>query len=347
MLKTTYTVSDFIGWQREGSLTLKPPFQRNSVWSPGAKSYFIDTIIKDLPTPLILLRERRADLKKFLPHRDVVDGQQRLRTVISFVAPALLPDIEDKDYFTIREEHNDLFSDDGFLDLPDKIKAKILDYQFSVNVFPSDTDDRTIIQLFSRLNATGYKLNNQELRNAEYYGVFKSLAGDLAAEQLNRWRGWHILTSDSLARMIDIELTSEFMIFILKGISEKSDRVISSIYKEYDAAFPTGPVVAKRFRQVFQAIADNLSDDVPRLFNSRTKFYALFVAVYDLLYGISCDLKPKAASTMPKSSVEALREAGERILVNKAPAKVLAAIKRTPSHARERTTLARYLLSKT
>lgn len=347
MLKTTYTVTDFLSWQREGSLTLKPPFQRNSVWSAGAKSYFIDTIIKDLPTPLILLRERRADLKNFLPHRDVVDGQQRLRTAISFVAPNLIDDIEGKDLFTIKEEHNKPLAGMDFNHLPDDIKERILNYQFSVNVFPSDTDDRIIIQLFSRLNATGYRLNKQELRNAEFYGPFKSLAGDLAAEQLNRWRDWDVLTSDNLARMADIEMTSEFMILMLKrSITEKSDEVISGYYEEYDESFPAARAIKKRFRHVFQAIDDSLSADVPRLFNTRTKFYALFVAIYDLLYGISSDLKPGAASALTTSAVNAIRAAGNRIADERAPDVILASIKRTPSHARERKRVVNYLLAK-
>src|SRR5204863_9832272 len=112
-----------------------------------------------------------------------------------------------------------------------------------------------------------------------------------AAEQLNRWRGWRVLTSDNFARMIDIELTSELMIFMLQGVTEKSDRAISKVYLDYDKHFAEASVVAKRFRQVFHVIEDTLALDVPQHFASRTKFYALFVAVYDLMYGIESQLK--------------------------------------------------------
>lgn len=344
MLKTTYSVSDFIAWQRDGSLQLKPPFQRNSVWSPGAKSYFIDTIIKDLPTPLILLRERRSDLKDFKPMRQVVDGQQRLRTVISFVAPAVLGDATERDSFVIKEEHNKSLANKSFQDLPDEIKSKILDYQFSVNAFSADTDDRVIIQLFSRLNATGYKLNKQELRNAEWTGRFKSLATDLSAEQLNRWRSWDVFTSDNLARMADIELTSELMIFIIRGITEKSDPTITKAYSDYDVKFPASQVVAKRFRHVFQVIDDSLLEVVQKHFNTRTKFYAIFTAIYDIVYGIQSELKTGPAKPLTSLAIAGLRRAGELISEVQAPIEVLTAIKRTPSHARERKTLVNYLI---
>jgi hypothetical protein len=47
--KTVYTVSDFLDWQRGGTLRLKPIFQRREVWTAKAKSLLIDTVVKGLP----------------------------------------------------------------------------------------------------------------------------------------------------------------------------------------------------------------------------------------------------------------------------------------------------------
>lgn len=78
--RTLFSVSDFLTWQKAGLLDLSPPFQRRSVWKPGAKSYLIDTVVRSLPTPLIFLRER-VDLDSLQVTREVIDGQQRLRTL--------------------------------------------------------------------------------------------------------------------------------------------------------------------------------------------------------------------------------------------------------------------------
>ena len=56
--KTQFRVTDFLNWQRQGSLVLNPPFQRRSVWKPDAKSYFIDTVVRGLPAPIIYIREQ-------------------------------------------------------------------------------------------------------------------------------------------------------------------------------------------------------------------------------------------------------------------------------------------------
>src|SRR2546428_2618250 len=107
MQKTFYKVADFISWQRANTLVLSPEFQRRSVWKPGAKSYLIDTIVRGLPIPIIFIRDRRTDLNSLESVREVVDGQQRLRTVIGFVAPELLKNYDDqRDSFTVKKSHN-------------------------------------------------------------------------------------------------------------------------------------------------------------------------------------------------------------------------------------------------
>ncbi len=95
-------VTDFVAWNRRNELVLNPPFQRRSVWKLGARSYFIDTLIRGLPVPLIFLRER-TDIDRQETVRDVVDGQQRLRTVLTFIDDKSTPADE---RFTVMPEHN-------------------------------------------------------------------------------------------------------------------------------------------------------------------------------------------------------------------------------------------------
>ncbi len=169
--KTHYKVSDFISWAKASTLILSPSFQRRSVWPAGAKSYLIDTIIRGLPIPIIFLRERKADLDSFEAKREVVDGQQRIRTLLTFIQPSLVKNFDPvRDAFAIKKTHNKELADKQFRDLPPDVRQKILDYQFSVHILPSSIDDREVLQIFARMNSTGLKLNSQELRNAAYFG---------------------------------------------------------------------------------------------------------------------------------------------------------------------------------
>lgn len=104
--RTLFTVSDFLDWQRQGTLKLDPPFQRRSVWKLGAKSYLVDTVIRGLPTPLLFIRSR-IDTETLRPMREVIDGQQRLRTLIGFIDESALPNFNpERDRFTVQRQHS-------------------------------------------------------------------------------------------------------------------------------------------------------------------------------------------------------------------------------------------------
>lgn len=45
MEKTTYTIVDFLEWQRQRSLDLQPYYQRRSVWNPRVRSLLIDSLL--------------------------------------------------------------------------------------------------------------------------------------------------------------------------------------------------------------------------------------------------------------------------------------------------------------
>ena len=106
-LRTQYKVSDILNWQRSGSLELNPNFQRRPVWKKGAKSYLIDTILKGFPVPIIFLRDMPSDLSTLMAKREVVDGQQRIRTILSFIDKTLVPNFDAaRDEFTIARAHS-------------------------------------------------------------------------------------------------------------------------------------------------------------------------------------------------------------------------------------------------
>lgn len=78
-LETTM-VSTLLEWYDEKTLTPNPEFQRRPVWPMAAKSYFVDSIIRGRPTPNIYIRSK-VDLTNRKTIREVVDGQQRIRTL--------------------------------------------------------------------------------------------------------------------------------------------------------------------------------------------------------------------------------------------------------------------------
>jgi len=325
--KTVFKVSDFLSWQRAGSLVLSPNFQRRPVWPKGAKSFLVDTIVRGIPIPIIFLRQRTSP-KTLEPIREVVDGQQRLRTVISFVEPTLLPDFKaERDSFTVDEVHNSEIAGKRFGQLAPAIRQAVLDYDFSVQVLPADTEDRDVLQIFGRMNSTGFKLNAQELRNAEFFGAFKDLMYTLAYEQLDRWRSWRIFSETDIARMIEVEETSDLVITVLEGVHGKSQKQITSFYRRFNDGFPRGTEAARRLRIVLDSIDDRLGRELPTSeFRRKPLFHTLFTFYYDLLFGIGSPMLRAAPKPAPRAAAEAVRTASQRIASQSIPedlAKVL------------------------
>ena len=329
--KTVYKVADFLGWQRDGTLVLSPSFQRRPVWKPIAKSFLIDTIVRGFPVPVIYIRER-VDLESQTTVREIVDGQQRLRTILSFVAPDSLPDYQpQRDEFTVRAAHNSDIAGRPFGRLPNDVKSLILGYEFSTHIFASDTDDRDILQMFSRINSTGTKLSPQEIRNAEYFGEFKVLMYELALEQLNHWREWRIFTEDQIARMKEAEMTSDLVINMVGGIVAKRQPTIDRWYADYDEDFPGSEELAKRFRRVFDDLAEVFGTEISlRVYSSEVMFFSLAILTYDLLYELGSPLTPKRARSLPSSFIAGVFAAAEEIENEDVPAEVLDAIRRAP-----------------
>jgi hypothetical protein len=330
-----FKVSDFLAWQREGSLTLSPSFQRRPVWKEAARSYLIDTIARGLPVPVVFVRER-LDLEYQRTVREVVDGQQRLRTLFSFIDAQSLADFDPgRDEFEVLSKHNSDLADRPFGKLPADVRKQILSYELGTYVLPPETEDRDVLKIFARINSTGVRLNGQELRNAEYFGDFKQLMYDLALEQLDRWRAWGIFSEESIARMLEVEFTSDVTLTMSKGeVTGKTQTRLDDLYKKWDEAFPSGRAVTARFRRVMESLEDVIGDQIQRtVFRNEVNFYSLWVLVYDLLYDLDVPLRTSAKANTLKSSKlrSAITLASERIATEDVDDEVLDAIRRASS----------------
>ena len=344
--KTVYKVSDFVGWQRDGTLLLSPSFQRRPVWKPIAKSFLIDTIVRGFPVPVIYIRER-VDLDTQRTIREVVDGQQRLRTIISFIASDLLTDFNARnDEFVVRTTHNTDIAGKPFGRLAPELRSAILGYEFSVHILASGTDDRDILQMFARINSTGTKLNQQELRNAEFFGSFKGSMYRLALEQLDRWRSWRIFTEDQIARMKEVELASDLAICMMSGLVAKRQPNIDKWYAQKDEEFLEGEELERRFRRVFDEIDDSLGSDIGSTsLHSEVLFFSLVMLTYDLAFDIQSPMARRRARPLPPRFRESVLAAVEAITSEGAPAEVLDAIRRAPVDAARRQTRHDYFRS--
>lgn len=308
--KTTYTVVDFLEWQRQSSLELRPVYQRRSVWNPRVKSLLIDSLLRGYPLPLIFLHNR-LDVSTSKTVRQVVDGQQRLRTILGYVDIDCIQFPDEWDHFTVLKSHNPQYAGLSFQQLPDTTQSLILQTPLSVNVLPADVDDVTVLTIFQRMNSTGLKLNDQEIRNATYFGEFKEAAYSLAYDQYQRWLKWKIFDLQEIAQMREVELTSDLMGTLLRGVGARTKSAINGLYKMYDQTFLERSRIETQFRDTFDFLEDVYGADRSRSGIRRFRTTGWFYSVFVLATGLEVAENSNAQSTRltPQEVVDRLEEA--------------------------------------
>lgn len=269
----TYSVNDFRGWNDRKELELQPKFQRRSVWSDKARSYLIDSIVREKPIPKIFIRQD-INPKTRKTVREVVDGQQRLRTIFGFL----------QDGFKINKVHSPDYGGKFYSELPEDVQTSILKYELSVDLL-LDAPDKEVLDIFARLNSYAVKLNPQELRNATYFGEFKTLAYSLGFEYNAFWINNRIFTDAQILRMDEAELASDLLVALLDGI--KSRKAIDSYYKKHDDELKEKAKLVHNFRKTMDAIGAMSAGTLGQSpFKSPVLFYSLFCAVHHHLRGL-------------------------------------------------------------
>ena len=185
-------------WDR-GDYVL-PEFQRGWVWKDAQASRLVESFLAGLPVPPIFIYKETRSGKEI-----VIDGQQRLRTIVGFM-DGRLPDgspfrlrgvsdvCEGKFYSTLREGDAA-----GF-------RNSVLRVIVVEQIDPNDVS--SMYEIFARLNTGGTALSVQEVRNASYHGPFNDMVKGLNADPT--WRKiFGKLQADS--RMRDVELILRFL----------------------------------------------------------------------------------------------------------------------------------------
>lgn len=267
---------------QDGSLVLKPAFQRKPVWAARQKCYLVESILMALPVPEVYVQQTVSPDGK--AQHAVVDGQQRIRTVLQFIGVERDPDEEQFNKFMLDKlPTTSPWKDQSFDDLDDSEKSRFYSYDFSVRYLKTDSDD-DVKDMFRRLNKFLTPLNAQELRNATYAGPFMDLAQRLADNEY--WVEKKIVTPAMIRRMKDIEFVSELLIGTLHGPQGGSSKVIDDYYKQYEDyedEFPDQRRASRLFDETITAIQTILPNLTDTRWSNRADFYTLFVSTAALL----------------------------------------------------------------
>lgn len=208
---TDWTTETVISQLRKGNIFLDPDFQRRDAWTVQRKSQYIESLILGIPTPQIILAERKERRGSYI----VIDGKQRLLSLRQFSAKAndgefapfklkglqMRPDLNDQSYEDIAQ---DLFLSSA----PDFENATI-----RTVVIKSWPSEEFLYEVFLRINSGSVQLSPQELRQALHPGPFTTRLNQYVIES-NVLREMLGLRHPDF-RMRDNEITLRYIAFKL------------------------------------------------------------------------------------------------------------------------------------
>ena len=165
-----FSIREFSSMLQDGDLELQPQYQRKYVASPKIASKLIESILMDVPIPVIYLAEENDG------SYSVIDGQQRLTSFISFIN-GKYPNGE---FFkltglkVLKELNRKQFSD-----IDKEYQNKIRKTTLHTIIIKKESNDDVKFEIFERLNTGSVKLNEDEIRNTVYRGKYINLLSEL------------------------------------------------------------------------------------------------------------------------------------------------------------------------
>ena len=169
-----YDLETLIKKINRGTIKLDPEYQRRHRWSEETSSRLIESLILNIPIPLIYLSQDidvDSEINEDEARYSVIDGQQRLTAIVNYLG--------NKFALTGLDVLKEL---DGacYKDLPPFLIRRLEERTIKCLRIDSTVDEQVKYDIFERLNSGSVKLEAQELRNAVSRGPFNNLIKELA-----------------------------------------------------------------------------------------------------------------------------------------------------------------------
>lgn len=260
----------------ENQIQIAPEYQRRFIWDDVRQSQLIESLLLGIPIPSLFLATNEDSTW------EVIDGLQRLTSLLNFVNPALRPRTVNDEVFSplVLSGLDKVKSLNGasFADLPSNMQLNLLTRPVRITVLNDRSDYKVRFDLFERLNTGGITLHEQEIRNCVYQGPFndfiKSCAADARLERI-------IKRTDRHARGNTEELILKF--FAYYEDREEFKHSVKEFLNDYMArktlAFTNRRQLNQLFDSSFQVLSEYLPNGIVRSNRPNSTPLILFEAV--------------------------------------------------------------------
>jgi uncharacterized protein DUF262 len=272
---STYSISEIKDMLERRDLIVNEEYQRAPrLWPSGPRTYFIDTILSEYPFPKLYFYEY-LDRNTRKTKREIVDGQQRVLTIVDFIGDKFRLGFASPRFANLR-----------FSDLPQDLQERFLGYAVAVDVI-RNAEKAEILQMFRRMNAYTLPLNEAEKRHSTFFGEFKAFINRLTDKYAALFSEWDVLTKRQIVRMADAELLTEMVLALERGTISSSNKALTDLYKTYDAHFPHAVEYGQRIEDSLDFVIGSLSPLRGSYMMKPFVVHSLFSALAHNKYGLA------------------------------------------------------------
>ncbi|GAB3927277.1 DUF262 domain-containing protein [Mucilaginibacter myungsuensis] len=272
-----YTIDDIRRLITSKEIAIQPKFQRRRrSWPLTAKTWLIDSIINNFPIPVIYTREFYDESNQRV--REIIDGQQRITTIIEFL---------NNEWVLSNNISDDSLVGATFSQLPLENQQRILSYELVIQAL-RDVTDPDVIAIFSRINSFSQPLNKQERRNAEFSGEFKQLVYSLSANYYIFWIKNKIFNDTQIGKMDEALFVSEVLTTFRYGLKLLSPIKVDQAYKSYTERYNEAEQDESNFHKLISCISALFQYPIIKeRFSKQVFFFSLFFVLAEELFNVN------------------------------------------------------------
>lgn len=187
---TSMSIGDLKMKYKYGQINLDPPYQRKPAWKTNQRLLLLSSLFNGIPIPALIFH-KYFDSRKKKEVFDVLDGKQRIETVLHFIKLRKLKE-EKELYVEFINPQTNIKDSLTYNELSSKKVNKVYEnllekfWQYAIPIIeyeddPLDFFGRNVAakEIFVRINSTGSPLRKHEIRHAEKTGPFFDLGNEL------------------------------------------------------------------------------------------------------------------------------------------------------------------------
>ena len=272
------TINDIFKMFSDSNLIVDDTYQRRSVWNEKDKVRLIETILLNLVIPELFFWKAATDPETGESVTHIVDGQQRIKAISSFINNEFPLDPRYLIDNYIKEKYSNLY----FKNLPSDIKEDFWNYDLMIVDIDRKATREDIIKMFYRLNLTDYNLNDQEKRNS-LSGEFASVARELSENPI--WEKYSLFTLTDVKRMKDVEFCASLILLLRKGIIDQTDqKALNEAYEDFQVGYKDAETDKKFIYKAIDLVSNFFVEkSVKKFLRRKAQLYTLFSVVFSMI----------------------------------------------------------------